>query len=105
VRLTAQPGNRGPSSIRSNIPISLYRKDGASYTFITMAQTIDRIEAGQKGPSIEFETRYGLIEGADSLVARADDWGTGFGTILECDEWNNGIEFGELTCVPEPIEP
>ena len=28
VRLSVQPINQGPSSIRSGIPISLYRKDG-----------------------------------------------------------------------------
>jgi hypothetical protein len=104
VRLTAQPINQGPSSIRSGIPIALYRKDGASYTFITIAETTDRLEAGQRGQGVEFETTYERIQGAEALVARADDWGTGFGTIYECDEWNNGIDFTELTCVPTPIE-
>jgi hypothetical protein len=104
VRLSVQPINQGPSSIRSGIPISLYRKDGASYTFITVGQTVDRLEAGQRGTSIEFETQYGRIEGAEMLVARADDWGTGFGTIYECDEWNNGIDFPNPTCVPTPID-
>ena len=103
VRLSVQPMNQGPSSIRSGIPIALYRKDGASYTFITTGQTADRLEAGQRGLAVEFETEYGRIEGAEALVARADDWGTGFGTIYECDEWNNGIEFTELTCIPTPI--
>jgi hypothetical protein len=102
--LSVQPINQGPSSIRSGIPISLYRKDGASYTFITVGQTVDRLEAGQRGISIEFETQYGRIEGAEMLVARADDWGTGFGTIYECDEWNNGIDFPNPTCVPTPID-
>jgi len=37
------------------------------------------------------------------LEARADDWGTGFGTINECDEWNNGIEMTEIICIPNPI--
>ena len=105
VRLSVQPSNQGPSSIRSNIPIALYRKDGSSYTFLSLNQTTDRIDAGQKGESIEFETQYGLIQGAEALVARADDWGTGFGTIFECDEWNNGVDFTDLTCIPEPIEP
>ena len=105
VRLSVQPSNQGPSSIRSNVPIALYRKDGTSYTFLALNQTVDRIEAGEKGASIEFETRYGLIQGAEALVARADDWGTGFGTIFECDEWNNGVEFVDLTCIAEPIEP
>ncbi len=104
VRLSVQPINQGPSSIRSGLPVALYRKDGASYTFLTTGQTIDRLEAGQRGRAIEFETRYSLIEGADSLVARADDWGTGFGTINECDEWNNGIDFTDLACIPEPVE-
>jgi hypothetical protein len=104
VRLSVQPINQGPSSIRSGIPISLYRKDGSSYTFLTVGQTIDRLDAGQRGIAIEFETRYGLIEGAETLVARADDWGTGFGTIYECDEWNNGIEFTNPQCVPTPLE-
>ena len=104
VRLSVQPINQGPSSIRSGIPIALYRKDGASYTFITVGQTVDRLDAGQRGIGIEFETRYGLIEGAESLVARADDWGTGFGTIYECDEWNNGIEFANPACVATPSE-
>ena len=49
VRLSVQPINQGPSSIRSGIPISLYRKDGASYTFITVGQTVDRLDAGQRG--------------------------------------------------------
>ena len=101
VRLTVQPSNQGPSSIRANIPVSLYRKDGNSYTFITSAQTPDRIDAGHKGASIEFETRYGMIEGAEALVARADDWGNGFGTIVECDEWNNGVEFTQPICDSE----
>lgn len=42
VRLTIQPANQGPSSIRSNIPVSLYRKDGASYTFIAICDSTDR---------------------------------------------------------------
>ena len=54
----------------------MYRKDGASYTFLTVGQTVDRLDAGQRGIAIEFETRYGRIEGAETLVARADDWGT-----------------------------
>ena len=29
VRLSVQPINQGPSSIRSGVPVSLYRKDGA----------------------------------------------------------------------------
>lgn len=102
VRLSAQLINQGPSSVRSNVPIALYRKDGSSYRFLTVAQTTDRVDPGQKGVSVEFETRYGLIQGAEALVARADDWGTGFGTITECDEWNNGIEFSNLGCVVEP---
>jgi hypothetical protein len=101
VRLTVQPINQGPSSVRSAVPISLYRKDRASYTFIASGQTQDRLEPGQKGLSIEFETIYERIKGADSLVARADDWGNGFGTIVECDEWNNGIEFIDIACVVE----
>ena len=82
----------------------MYRKDGASYTFLTTGQTVDRLEAGQRGQAIEFETRFGLIDGAEALVARVDDWGTGFGTIPECDEWNNGIDFTDWTCVPEPVD-
>ena len=79
--------------------LALYRKDGTSLTFLSSALTQDRIDAGQRGASVEFETTYGAVEGADALVVRADDWGAGFGLIQECDEWNNGIDF-----IPPPCE-
>ena len=102
VRVAGQPINVGPSSVRANIPLSLYRKDGNAYTFLASALTTDRIDAGTKGVSLEFETTFARIDGAGSLVIRADDWGNGFGTIEECDEWNNGIEYTELSCIPTP---
>ena len=51
---------------------------------------------------MEFETTYGELMGADALVVRADDWGSGFGVIDECDEWNNGIEFVPPACEESP---
>ncbi|MEC7984867.1 MAG: VCBS repeat-containing protein, partial [Myxococcota bacterium] len=98
VRVAAELSNQGFSSIREDIPLSLFRKDGSSLTFITQSLTEERIDAGQRGSSVEFETTYASIQGADALVVRADDWGSGFGVIDECDEWNNGIEFTPPPC-------
>ena len=99
VRISAEIHNQGFDSIRDEVPLALYRKEGTSLTFLSSALTQDRIDAGQKGASVEFQTTYGAIEGADALVVRADDWGAGFGLIQECDEWNNGLEF-----IPPPCE-
>ena len=93
VRISAELHNQGFDSIRDEVPLALYRKDGTSLTFLSSALTDDRINAGQRGASVEFETNDGAIEGADALVVRADDWGAGFGLIQECDEWNNGVDF------------
>jgi hypothetical protein len=98
VRVSAELYNQGFDSIRAEIPLSLYRKDGNSLSFLASTITKERIEAGEMGASVEFETNYGAIEGADALVARADDWGSGVGLVDECDEWNNGIEFTPPPC-------
>ena len=99
VRIAAEVYNTGFDSVRAEIPLSLYRKDGNSLLFLASATTAERINAGERSSSISFETTYGAIEGAESLVVRADDWGSGFGLIEECDEWNNGVEF-----IPPPCE-
>jgi len=99
VRVAAAIHNQGFDSIRDQIPMSLYRQDGNSLLFLATSLTEERIEAGQQGASVEFETTYGAIQEADALVVRADDWGSGFGLIDECEEWNNGIAF-----VPPPCE-
>ncbi|MGC6508047.1 MAG: FG-GAP repeat domain-containing protein [Myxococcota bacterium] len=100
VRIAAQPFNQGETSVQAGVPLSLFRKDGASLSFIAQQLTLDRIDAGRGGPGVEFQVLYQDIEGADALVVRADDWGSGFGAIEECDEWNNGIEMTDLLCAP-----
>lgn len=100
VKIVVQPSNQGATSVQAGIPVSLFRKDDSSLTFLAQGQTIDRIEAGRSGEGIEFEVRVEDIDGADALVVRADDWGSGFGAIEECDEWNNGVEFTDILCTP-----
>ena len=85
--------------MREGAPVSLYRRDGNSLTFIAQTTTEEAINPGSSSHGIEFKIKVRDFEGADSLVARADDWGTGHGSIDECEEWNNGgVEWTELTC-------
>ena len=49
VRVAGQPINVGPSSVRANIPLSLYRKDGNAYTFLASALTTDQSMPAQRG--------------------------------------------------------
>ena len=100
VRIAAQPFNQGETSVQAGVPLSLFRKDGASLSFIAQQLTLDRIDSGKGGVGIEFQVQYQDIEGADAIVVRADDWGSGFGAIEECDEWNNGIEMTDVACSP-----
>ena len=85
---------------RRACPLSLFRKDGASLSFIAQSLTPDRIDSGKGGVGVEFQIQYQDIEGAEALVVRVDDWGAGFGAIEECDEWNNGIEMTDISCSP-----
>lgn len=101
VRVAAQLFNQGQTHVREGIPLSLYRKDGNSLSFIAQVTTEERVDSGTGGVGVEFETTVQAIEGADSLVVRADDWGSGVGVIDECDEWNNGISFSDLQCTTE----
>jgi len=97
VRVAVQVYNQGSSRVRSGVPVSLFRKDGASLSFLGLQYTTDSLDPGEGAAGMEFEIRVADI-GSDGLEVRADDLGAGSGLVNECDEWNNGGPWTELEC-------
>ncbi len=102
VRVAVQVFNQGATRARAGLPVSLFRRDGASLTALGLTYTEEVIDPGVGIAGVEIAVRAGWLEGADGIEARADDLGAGFGFLDECDEWNNGGGWVELECDEAP---
>jgi hypothetical protein len=87
LRLSARVANQGKLTVRPGLPVAFY-EEGSPRTLLAVAHT-----SGPLGPGeAELVTAVWAPAGQNgklSVVAIADDDGTGAGTTLECREDNN----------------
>ena len=97
IRISYQVSNPGSVDLAAGVPISLYVVDGGVESWIE-TQLLPAIPSGASVDSGEFDLAL-EDQGDGGFVIRADDDGTGVGTVTECDEGGNEIVYGETWCL------
>ena len=97
VEVAVQVENRGGLDSAEGLWVSLYAVDGATETLIEARQLPGIVPAGQALDSILFTLPFSQV-GADGVLVRVDDDGTGTGIQNECNEANNQEAYSDRPC-------
>ncbi len=82
--------------IEAGTPWAFYKNDAGTLTLVTTG-TLDELPSGVAMPGFVVEVTPQDM-GLNGFVLALDDDGTGLGTVDECDEDNNLIEFPDKIC-------
>lgn len=97
VQVAVQVVNVGGMEVQSGVPISLFALDGSMLSLLQTHTLTEPIPAGTLTEGHVFTLTTADL-GADGLVVRVDDDGTGVGLVQECDETNNSAAYNESPC-------
>ncbi|MFK7927116.1 MAG: FG-GAP repeat domain-containing protein, partial [Myxococcota bacterium] len=100
VQLAVQVSNIGIDDVQTGVPISLYSRTEDEYRLIETRILQVPIPSGRALPALEFVFPY-QDWGRDGVVVRVDDWGSGRGGLVECNERNNLAEYTDGPCLPQ----
>ena len=97
VEVTVRVENTGGTDLNAGIEVALYALDGTTETLLGVEQTPADLPSGVHTATLSFT--FGLGEyGADGLLVRVDDDGTGSGSITECVEDDNTDYWTDSPC-------
>ncbi len=88
-RVAARAWNMGNADIDAGLSFALYAVGDSGSTLVGVAVTTSVVPALRTTDMVEFEVDADDLVGAEHLLLRVDDDGTGTGAIAECLETNN----------------
>jgi hypothetical protein len=94
--IVAEVFNDGESSVRSDVPVTLYRVDGATQTPIATEFARGGVAGGTRAGGITFTVPIAQL--GDGFLVRADDNGRGNGVVAECFEDDNETTWPYPVC-------
>ena len=97
IKLSFQAYNAGGETLEAGTPWALYKNDAGTLTLVQTGALSAELASGEKGEG--FVVTVGPEDlGLNGFVLSLDDDGTGVGSVDECDEDNNLVEFPDKIC-------
>ncbi len=97
VDIAVQVQNLGGVEAPAGIQVALYAVGGTAEDLLLVQTLTDSLPSGQSTDALLFEITQDMM-GADGIMVRVDDDGTGLGAQNECDESNNEDRYAESPC-------
>lgn len=98
VWVTVRGLNRAEIEIDPGMTISLYAVKGGAYTHLATRSLAAAIASGWSSDALAIAVDADKLAGAEAVVSRIDDDGTGVGVLTECSEDNNLFWFSGPFC-------
>jgi hypothetical protein len=96
VRLAVEVLNNGASDVRIDVPVTVYADTGAGLVALETRFLAGGVAGGTRTGGLEFVLPIESL--GRGLVVRADDRGTGQGTVFECYEDDNETTWPYPVC-------
>lgn len=96
--MTVRVNNRGETVVPAGIEMSLFGLSDAGETYLATITVSEEIQPGWSSSSYSIGFFAADIESTSAIVLKVDNDGSGYGTVLECNENDNVIQSDEANC-------